>query len=117
MVRTRIAPAACNHLSLRELQTALLNWLFARAKGEHQALVYGMNIAAPDPVAMVLPLPTPLGVGEDAVRFLDLRGYPKLFVDLNECFPPIMPPQARGAGGGGGGAPIKHLLQVALCHY
>lgn len=33
MVRTRIAPAACNHLSLRELQTALMNWLFARSKG------------------------------------------------------------------------------------
>lgn len=33
MVRTRIAPAACTHLSLRELQSTLLNWLFARSKG------------------------------------------------------------------------------------
>ena len=33
MIRTRVAPAASNHLSLRELQCALVNWLMARAKG------------------------------------------------------------------------------------
>jgi len=33
MVRTRFAPAASNHLSLRDLHTGLLNWLLARSKG------------------------------------------------------------------------------------
>lgn len=86
--------------------------IFARARGDHQILVYGMNIAASDAVAMVLPLPTPPGVGEDAVRFVDLSGYPKLFVDLNECFPPIMPPASRGGFGSGGGVAMKQTLKV-----
>ncbi len=86
--------------------------IFARGRGDTQVLVYGMNIAASDPVAMVLPLPTPAGVAQDAVRFIDLRGYPKLFVDLNECFPPVMLPVARGGGFGGGGPPVQTLLKV-----
>lgn len=86
--------------------------IFARARGDAQALIYGMNITASDSVAMVLPLPTPPGVGEDAVRFVDLSGYANVFVDLNECFPPVMPPMPRGGGGFSGGAPVKAVLQV-----
>lgn len=86
--------------------------IFARARGDRQALIYGMNITASDSVAMVLPLPTPPDVGEDAVRFIDLSGYSKVFVDLNECFPPVMPPQARGGVALGGGTPIKTTLKV-----
>lgn len=86
--------------------------IFARGHGDTQALVYGMNVAASDPIAMVLPLPTPKGTGDEAVRFIDLRGYARLFVDLNECFPPIMPPLSRGLSLGGGGLPEKQVLKV-----
>ena len=86
--------------------------IFARARGDAQALIYGMNITASDSVAMVLPLPTPPGVGEDAVRFIDLSAYSKVFVDLNELFPPVMPPQPRGGSAFGGGAPVKTTLKV-----
>ena len=86
--------------------------IFARVRGDSQALVYGMNVAATDAVAMVLPLPTPPDVAEDAVRFIDLSGYPKLFVDLNECFPPILPPASRGGFGQAGGVAVERTLKV-----
>ncbi len=69
--------------------------IFARAAGGRQFLVYGMNIATPIEVAMVLPLPVPLGSSEDAVRFLDLRPYPTFFRDVNACFAPVPLPQSR----------------------
>lgn len=59
-----------------------------------QVLVYAMDFAAAGDLAMVLPLPVPAGVAEDAVSFVDLSGYPTLFADLDKAFPP--PPQPRG---------------------
>ena len=47
-----------------------------------QALVYEMRVAAPDDVAMVLPVPA---VGE--ARFVSLEAYPDLFDDLDAAFP------------------------------
>lgn len=70
--------------------------LFARATGERQLLVYSMNVAAAEPVAMILPLPVPPGPPEDAVRFIDLHGYPRLFTDLDAGFPDLMLPKSRG---------------------
>lgn len=63
--------------------------LFARASGERQLLVYSMSVAASEPVAMILPLPVPPRPAEDAVRFIDLHGYPRLFDDLDRGFPEI----------------------------
>ncbi|MEM6990911.1 MAG: hypothetical protein AAF721_10450 [Myxococcota bacterium] len=95
----------------KKLEVAGTN-IFARGDGERQKLVYGMNVASERPLAMVLPLPVPAGADEDAVRFIDLRGYPKFFVDLNECFPVVEAPLGRGGGGGGGGGVIKTTLKV-----
>lgn len=67
--------------------------LFARARGERQLLAYGMEVAARRPVAMILPLPVPPGSGEDALRFVDLSGYPRLFEDLDRGFPPAYVPR------------------------
>ena len=47
----------------------------------------GMTYRAGEDLAMVLPLPTPPGVKEDAVQFVDLHGYPKFFDHLSNGFP------------------------------
>lgn len=71
--------------------------LFARAAGERQLLVYSMSVATSEPVAMILPLPVPPGSPEDAVRFIDLHGYPRLFTDLDAGFPDVLLyPKSRG---------------------
>lgn len=68
--------------------------IFARAlpSGE-QLLAYQMDFAAADDVAMILPLPVPAGVGDDALTFIDLSDYPSFFHDLQRAFPA---PLARG---------------------
>ena len=70
--------------------------IFARATaGGRQVLAYSMTIAADADVAMILPLPTPLGVADDAVRFVDLSGYADLFGALDAVFPvPLAAPAA-----------------------
>jgi hypothetical protein len=61
--------------------------IFARATAqERQLLVYAMELAANEDVAMVLPLPVPRGTPEDGVRFIDLSGYPTLLDDLGMAF-------------------------------
>lgn len=62
--------------------------IFARAgQGTRQFLIYAMQYAAAADVAMILPLPTPPGPGEDAVNFLDLSAYPDIFADMETGFP------------------------------
>jgi hypothetical protein len=51
-----------------------------------QLLVYEMNVAAREPVAMVLPLPVPMGTGEGAVRFINLERAPKFFAHMRDGF-------------------------------
>ena len=65
--------------------------IFARA-GEDgwQFLVYSMTLNAKSDLAMVLPLPVKIGAGEKAVTFIDLKGYPDFFDDLNNGFPVVM---------------------------
>ena len=64
--------------------------IFARASGEgRQYLVYSMAFAADEDLAMVLPLPVARRSGEDALRFLNLEGYPAFFADLRAGFPEV----------------------------
>jgi hypothetical protein len=70
--------------------------IFARSveKGR-QLLVYSMNFSAKNDLAMILPLPVPPGSPEDAVRFIDLKGYPEFFVHMKAGFPE---PKPRSTG-------------------
>ncbi len=69
--------------------------IFVRGVGKgRQLLAYGMTLSTANPVAMVLPLPVPAASAEDAVRFIDLKGYAKLFTDLKTLFPE---PPTKGA--------------------
>lgn len=62
--------------------------IFARFVGQQsQALVYQMKYSTQDPVAMVLPIPTPAGSQEDAVKFFSLQKYKNFFADLQKGFP------------------------------
>jgi hypothetical protein len=62
--------------------------IFARSsKGERQFLVYSMFLSAKDELAMILPIPTPKGSKEDAVRFISLKDYPDFFKDMLKGFP------------------------------
>ncbi len=62
--------------------------IFARSvESGRQLLVYSMNFSTKDDVAMILPLPVPAGVAEDAVRFIDPKGYKGLFEDMGKGFP------------------------------
>lgn len=88
--------------------------IFARATSpERQILVYSMSVETRDDVAMILPLPTAVETGEDAVRFLDMSGYPDFFTDMKRAFPEAQPLRVpeRGKGGMGGGPP-KPMLAV-----
>jgi len=63
-----------------------LTGIFARGDGRSQYLAYQMRYNALEELAMVLPLPTPIGVAEGAVRFIDLSGYPEFFADAEHGF-------------------------------
>jgi hypothetical protein len=75
--------------------------IFARASADgRQYLVYSMAFAADEDLAMVLPLPVARRSGEDAVRFINLEGYPEFFADLRAGFPEVMSlGRGRAAGG------------------
>jgi len=62
--------------------------IFARGgKDGRQFLAYSMTVNAETELAMVLPLPVKGGADEEAVRFIDLSGYPEFFADLRRGFP------------------------------
>lgn len=71
--------------------------IFARFTGPaRQALVYTMQYAAETPTAMILPLPTAVSAGSDAVRFVALDGYEGFFDDLALGYPAPRPFLSRG---------------------
>ena len=74
--------------------------IFARDAGDkRQYLAYAMNLNTAKEVAMVLPLPVPAKSPEDAVKFIDLSGYPTLFTDLfNTMNFPVPTGKSRAAG-------------------
>lgn len=71
--------------------------IFARdSQDGRQFLVYGMSVSAAEDLAMILPLPTPRAAPEDAVRFINLEGYPHFFNDLRRGFRHLVPHAFRG---------------------
>jgi hypothetical protein len=88
--------------------------IFARglASGP-QLLAYQMTISAAEDVAMILPLPVPLGTVDGAVRFIDLEGYGAFFDDLKAGFPdPPPPPNAHGRRKGIANFQAIEVIQV-----
>jgi hypothetical protein len=72
--------------------------IFARSSsGGKQFLVYSMRYQADSELAMILPLPTPPSPPEDALRFIDLSGYPQFFDDMAAG---LLPPLTRSAAAG-----------------
>lgn len=60
--------------------------------GRWQRLVYQMSVATAGDVAMILPLPVARAAGaaaasEAALRFIDLKAWPRFFDDLDKAFP------------------------------
>jgi len=72
-----------------------------------QCLVYSMKFAANEDVAMILPLPVPRRVRENAVRFINLQGYPEFFTDMQSGFQVTL-----GRGGKKGGFGAGGILEV-----
>ncbi len=78
--------------------------IFARGSKEgRQFIVYSMNIQTKEDLAMILPIPVPKGSPDDAVRFIDLKGYATFFDDMPRGFPQPKSASRDGAGGFGGG--------------
>jgi len=65
--------------------------IFARGLPDgRQVLIYAMDVAMAEDLAMVLPLPVPANGPDDAVEFVSLEAYPTLFDDLKRAFPRIV---------------------------
>ncbi len=68
--------------------------IFARAEGNgRQLVVYSMAIEARTELAMILPLPVHRPAGNQDVTFVNLKGYPQFFADLERGF---VPPPSQG---------------------
>lgn len=74
-------------------------------------LAYAMSFSADDELAMVLPLATTVGAGDDAVRFIDLSGYANFFDELDRVFPR---PQARALSRGPRPAAREQSLSLVV---
>lgn len=65
--------------------------IFAGAKADgRQWLVYELSAALTGDVAMVLPLPVPVGGPDDAVRFVSFEHLPSFFAELDTVFPQLL---------------------------
>ncbi len=75
-----------------EIESVKNTRIFARldTKGR-QFVIYAMSIKSKEDIAMVLPLPVLPGEGEQAVTFINLEKYPKLFDDMARGFPETLP--------------------------
>ena len=72
----------------RPIESVYNTRIFARGlAGESQQLVYSMGLKTKHDVAMILPIPVKRQAGEKAVRFINLKGYPQFFADMEKGFP------------------------------
>lgn len=69
--------------------------IFARGfSDDRQALVYAMNVALSEELAMILPLPVAARPADDAVAFINLQGEEAFFDQLASAFPALGPQAA-----------------------
>lgn len=95
----------------RHVELVASTKIFARGLADgSQVLAYAMDVAAPEPLAMVLPLPVPAGGGEDAISFVNLEGYAELFDDLKRAFPAL----GFGAQPASRGFPEEQMLSLEV---
>jgi hypothetical protein len=82
--------------------------IFARmtARGR-QSIAYQMRLGSDRDLAMILPIPVVPGSGADAVRFIDLSGYPRFFSDLAAGFFGPMREAPPASLAYGAAAPLK----------
>lgn len=89
--------------------------IFARAsKLGRQFLVYSMSFKSGADVAMILPIPTPKGSAEDAVKFISLQKYDAFFADLRSGFPVPKDKSPPDRGGKKDGPPPNALVVVEV---
>jgi hypothetical protein len=69
------------------ISVSSINIFTRTGEADRQFLVYSMSIKAKENLAMILPLPVKVHVGEKDVEFIDLKGYPNFFGDLRSGFP------------------------------
>ncbi len=84
--------------------------IFARmSEPSRQALAYQMEFSSKEDLAMILPLPVGGDAGEDALKFINLEGYPKFFDDLRSGFPrpKTLAGPSRAGGLADNSAPLK----------
>lgn len=87
--------------------------IFARPLEEgHQLLVYAMNLAIDEDVAMVLPVPVPAGSSDDAVRFVDMSSAPMFFDSIDALFPQMF----QGSFGAPQSAPLARAPAPLVVH-
>jgi len=55
-----------------------------------------MSFKAEEDLAMILPIPVKQPAGEKDLTFIDLKGYPDFFKDMDQGFPIPPPPSATG---------------------
>lgn len=60
--------------------------IFARLDEGYQYLAYQMDFSSEDDVAMILPIPTPVNSGEDAIQFINFKKHDRFFEDLHQLF-------------------------------
>ena len=80
--------------------------------GGRQALVYAMDVALGEELAMVLPVPVSPKSADDALSFVDLSGYASFFDDLERAFPPPLMAASRSKGFGFGAPQSAPTLVV-----
>jgi hypothetical protein len=85
--------------------------IFAGAQPNgRQWLAYEMTLAADAPVAMVLPIPVPVGSADDAVRFVSFEHLPYFFDSLDTVFPVDL--EITGEFDSMGAEPLDSPLEV-----
>ena len=88
--------------------------IFARLSSrKSQFLVYRMSYSADRELAMILPLPVALPAAERSVRFINLKGYPTFFEDMDKGFPnsTAIGIASAGIAGSAGARPLPmHLV-------
>lgn len=71
----------------RPVELVAATRIFARpVAGGRQVIIYSMELGAPEDLAMILPISVALPSHDDAVNFVNLEGYPRLFNDMEKGF-------------------------------